>query len=265
VFGTEELNTLLANLAMMQSDIRLRYQETLDMSHHGRPTLVQSIHTGRRGRPRIQIDPDFLRWAYNQRTTAGIHRFLNVGRSTVRNALLEHDIAEPQSNPFTTDDDQSVEPIDHDDDFLDPQLPIPSQFPPTALPDDPPQSNPNVRSTTSFTGPLSNLTDDSLDELILRLHSHFRRAGLTMLDGMLRRLGYRVPRERIRESLMRIDPIHRVFQRIRIRRRVYSVPGPNHLWHHDGQHGMHLLTRPIYLTDKLIRSHPMGHRHSRIY
>ncbi|RXW17274.1 hypothetical protein EST38_g8582 [Candolleomyces aberdarensis] len=27
-----------------------------------------------------------------------------------------------------------------------------------------------------------------------------------------------------------------VFERFRIRRRTYSVPGPNSLWHHDGQH-----------------------------
>jgi hypothetical protein len=81
------------------------------------------------------------------------------------------------------------------------------------------------------------LTDDALDELILQLCSHFHRAGISMLDGMLRRLGQRLPCERIRASLMRIDPVQRVFQRIRIRRRVYSVPGPNSLWHHDGQHG----------------------------
>lgn len=89
----------------------------------------------------------------------------------------------------------------------------------------------------SFTGPLSTLSDDLLDDLISQLCSHFQRAGISMLNGMLRHLGHRLPRERIRESLMRIDPVQRVFQRIRIRRRVYSVPGPNALWHHDGQHG----------------------------
>ena len=81
------------------------------------------------------------------------------------------------------------------------------------------------------------MTDDELDELVIRLRSHYRRAGISMLDGMLRRLGHRIPRERIRASLLRIDPVQRVFERIRIRRRVYSVPGPNSLWHHDGQHG----------------------------
>lgn len=95
----------------------------------------------------------------------------------------------------------------------------------------------------SFTGPLSSLSDDELDSIIISLRSHYRRAGITVLDGMLRRLGHRVTRERIRGSLIRIDPVQRVFQRIRIRRRVYSVSGPNSLWHHDGQHGASVVNR----------------------
>ena len=83
------------------------------------------------------------------------------------------------------------------------------------------------------------MTDDQLDNLVLQLRQTFIRAGTTMLHGMLRRLGYRISYQRIRQSLLRIDPIHRVFDRIRIRRRIYSVPGPNALWHHDGQHGKH--------------------------
>jgi hypothetical protein len=93
-------------------------------------------------------------------------------------------------------------------------------------------------SAASFTRPLSDISDDELDILLTQLRTHYRRAGITMLNGMLLRLGYRIPRERIRLSLICIDPVQRVFQRIRIRRRVYSVPGPNSLWHHDGQHGM---------------------------
>jgi hypothetical protein len=66
IFDPEEISTLRANLAIMQGDIRLRYEELLDSSHHGRPAFVQRIQTGQRGQPRIQIDPDFLCWAYNQ-------------------------------------------------------------------------------------------------------------------------------------------------------------------------------------------------------
>jgi hypothetical protein len=94
----------------------------------------------------------------------------------------------------------------------------------------------------SFTGPLSVINDEELDLIISQLRQQFTRAGITMLHGMLQQLGYRIPRERIRRSLYRIDPVHRIFGRIRIRRRTYSVAGPNSLWHHDGQHGMFILT-----------------------
>ncbi|KAJ6450642.1 hypothetical protein C8R45DRAFT_1057192 [Mycena sanguinolenta] len=195
------------------------------------------------GRPRIYIDPDFLRWAYGQRSTASISRYLGVGQATVRNALLEHGIAQPQENPFQppTEDDTNDEGEADDindsthDNILDPTLPIPlaGEFPPEveelATPSQP---------ATSFTGPVSAISDDDLDTLLIRLRTHFRWAGLSMLDGMLRRLGHRVPMERLRQSLLRIDPVRRIFERIRIQRRDYHVLGPNSLWHHDGQHGL---------------------------
>ncbi|KAJ7799222.1 hypothetical protein B0H14DRAFT_3092828 [Mycena olivaceomarginata] len=134
--------------------------------------LVQTISSGGPGRPRIYIDPDFLRWAYGQRSTAGISRFLGVGRSTVRNALIEHGIAQPQPTPFQTD--------------------TAGEFPP-GIENLAPPSQP----TTSFTGPVSEISDDDLDMLLLRLRTHYRRAGLSMLNGMLRRLGHRVPTERV--------------------------------------------------------------------
>lgn len=222
---------------MMQTDIRLLYEQALDESHHGRPEIIQTVRTGNRGRPRIYIDPDFLRWAYAHRSTTGISRFLGVNRDTVRNALLDYGIAEPQQDPFHHEpqplavNTASVDERETDivDDLLDPHIPLPTQIPVNLT-----QTNSlsfthdnhsSEHPTTSFTGPLSTLSDDELDALILRLRSHFRRAGITMMDGMLRRLGHRLPHERIRASLMQIDPVQRVFQRIRIRRRVYSVHG----------------------------------------
>jgi len=80
IFDETELSTLRINLGMMQTDVGLQYEQTLYQSHHGYPTVVQAINTGRRGRPAIHIDPDFLRWAYAHRSTSGIARFLHVGR-----------------------------------------------------------------------------------------------------------------------------------------------------------------------------------------
>lgn len=210
----------------MQIDVRLQYEQVVDESHHGHPTVVQTVHTGTVGRPAIEIDPYFLRWAYSLRSTASIARFLGLGRAVVRRALLEHGIAVPRQQPATlaaynTDQDDGNEYL------VEPDQP------------DAPAENPAV---SSFTGPLSEIPDDELDNLIIRLRRHYRRAGITMFDGMLRRLGHHVPRERIRQALIRVDPVQRVFQRITIRRRTYHVPGPNSLWHHDGQHGQPFLS-----------------------
>jgi hypothetical protein len=249
IFDVAELSTLRQNLRIMQMDIRLQYEEVLDQSHHGHPTVVEMIHTGHRGRPRVRIDPEFLQWAYAHRSTSGIARFLHVGRRTVRNALLDYGIAEPQDSPFhlSDPDPEDTEVLDEDD-LLDPSLPLPAniQIPVNISGASASNSTDQLtRSAVSFTGPLSTLSNDVLDNLILQLRAHFRRAGISMLDGMLRQLGHRLPRDRIRESLMRIDPVQRVFQRIQIRRRVYSVPGPNSLWHHDGQHG--LFTMSVFI------------------
>lgn len=220
----------------MRNDIRLEYEQALEASHHGRPTVVETVHTGRRGRPRIEIDPSWLQWAHDQRTTAGVGNFLNVSRTTVRNALLDYGISTPQP-PFLLETnegpetDEQPESSDLDvlaDDLLNPDLPVP-----TDLPDDVHAAVPPPPST----GNISSMTNEELDGLIMRLRMHFRRAGISMLHGMLRRLGHRVQQQRIRQSLLRVDPVQRVFDRIRIRRREYRVAGPNALWHHDGQHG----------------------------
>lgn len=210
----------------MQNDVRLQYEQAVDQSHHGHPTIVETIHTGAPGRPAIAIDPDFLRWAYSLRSTESIARFLGLGRSVVRRALLEHGIAVPRRQPSTLAAfNNPAEPDSgngQDDYLIGPdQANVPAAAP----------------GVSSFTGPLSTISDDELDNTLIRLRRHYRRAGITMFDGMLRRLGHHVPRARIREALIRVDPVQRVFQRISIRRRTYHVPGPNSLWHHDGQHG----------------------------
>lgn len=225
----------------MQSDIRTQYHQALDDSHQGHPVIIDTIHTGRRGQPRIWIDPEFLQWAYLHRSTEGIAQFLGVSRRLVRNLLLAHGIAQPQAIPSAFNisaapaaaqptNNFSVLAPSVTDQLLEPSLPEAQMHQiETEL---------RHRQPLSYTGPVSDLSDAALDELVVSLRLRYQRAGLSSLDGMIRASGHRVSRERIRQSLLRIDPVRRVFERITIRRRVYSVPGPNSLWHHDGQHGM---------------------------
>lgn len=91
----------------------------------------------------------------------------------------------------------------------------------------------------SYTTPSTTISDNELDEQILAVRNHFPLAGVTMLHGALQSRDLHIPRRRIQESLLRVDPVRRIFGRQLVRRRKYSVPGPNSLWHHDGQHGAH--------------------------
>jgi hypothetical protein len=156
----------------------------VEESHHGWPTIVESVQSGSRGRPSIVIDPDFLRWAYSLWSTSSIARFLGVSHRLVHQQLLEHGIAEPQEQPFML----SVEYNNstNDGDILDPAG--------TINPTPQAMQEPVI---TSYTGPLSHISDGDLNTLLLHLQCHFRWAGVTMLDGMLWRLGYRIPWEHI--------------------------------------------------------------------
>ena len=58
------------------------------------------------------------------------------------------------------------------------------------------------------------------------------------MTGILRAKGVSVQRWKIRESIHRVDPINAAIRWIiqKHPRWIYSVPGPNSLWHNDGSH-----------------------------
>ncbi|EPS95324.1 hypothetical protein FOMPIDRAFT_1132729 [Fomitopsis schrenkii] len=203
-----------------------QFRQLVEQSHHGVPVILTEVHEGGRGRPKIVIDRNWLEWAYGQKSISAIASFLGVHRCTVRRSLIEYGICEPLSNPFPQDSHEAgsgsaeAEPgTDHSGDGLgaDPSL------------------GPRI---TSYTRPLTDISDAELDLEIQELRARYRRAGVRMMTGLLRGLGIAVAAERVRRSLLRVDPVRRVFDRIRIERRKYQVAGPNALWHHDGQHGM---------------------------
>ena len=209
LFDENERGEIRANTALLITEIRQAYQHAVDNSHHGRPHPVTWIHTGQRGRPRAVIDCEWLTWAISMRSTSHIAQYLQVSRPVVRAALLEYGLREQSEDPF---------------------LRSPSQGNPYRI---------AYTQRRSYTSPVSQLSDEQLDDMIARIRIHFPSAGVSMLYGYLRTLEQTVPRERIRLSLLRINPVQRLFGRSAIERRTYTVPGPNYLWHHDGQHGEH--------------------------
>ena len=83
----------------------------------------------------------------------------------------------------------------------------------------------------------STTVDSELDDIVGEYMQRFPNCGEALIRGYLHSTGLHIQRSRVRESIHRIagsqTSLHPpVF------RRTYSVPGPNHLWHVDGNHKM---------------------------
>jgi hypothetical protein len=83
----------------------------------------------------------------------------------------------------------------------------------------------------------TDITDTDLDNQITNILALTPYSGECYVRGSLKAGSIHVQRSQVRESLCRVDPIGRnMQQRYAICRRVYSVPGPNYLWHIDSNH-----------------------------
>ena len=80
----------------------------------------------------------------------------------------------------------------------------------------------------------SPIQDQDLDTIVQEKLNAFPRTGETNVMAGLRQRGIYLQRWRVRESILRVDPINRANRwGQRIQRRPYSVPHPNFLWHID--------------------------------
>ena len=64
------------------------------------------------------------------------------------------------------------------------------------------------------------------------------RRGEISIGGHLLSAAYKVPRQQLRESILRVDPDEGVIERSRkpIKRKIYVSDGPHYCWHIDGNH-----------------------------
>ena len=168
-------------------------------------SVAQLVHTGLQGPPSIQIDPEFLAASMPLRGPAHIATIVGCSARTVHQQGLEQGLVEagpPVYIDFANEDGTTT------------------------------------HFWTSSTGSVSNLSDDDLDALTAQILKTFPNFGRWMIDGHFRHLGHRVPHRRLQESYTCVHgPPLGAFGPQRIHHRVYKVPGPNSLCHHDGQHG----------------------------
>lgn len=173
---------------------------------------TSAVNTGQRrgrGRPRKSVDPTQLQTlTHSSRMTRNaVGVIFECSGRTIRRRLVDHGISPAGPPVYTTS--QSADGT------------IIQTYHPGSSSD------------------LSQLTNAELDILIRDIHTQFPSFGWQMIDGYLLQVGQRVPKRQIDESYTRLfGPSDRTFAQRRIARAPYNVPGPNSLWHHDGQHGM---------------------------
>ena len=79
---------------------------------------------------------------------------------------------------------------------------------------------------------LYEISDAELDQIVEDCLVTTPNAGETYIRASIANIGLHIRRDRIRDSLRRIDPLSRSLRRTRtILRRRYSVAGPNSLWY----------------------------------
>ncbi|KAK7051234.1 hypothetical protein VNI00_004734 [Paramarasmius palmivorus] len=158
------------------------------------------------GRPRKHIDPQLLSIAVNMRQTKKLARILQVHTRTLRRRALEQNLVEPGEPVYV--------------EFVTEEGLV-------------------MRVYRSSTGTVSDISDDQLDDSIRSIIQSFPSFGRRLIQGHLKFMGIHIPRSRVEASYARVVGLPLQSFGVRtIMRRIYTVPGPNSLWHHDGQHGL---------------------------
>lgn len=81
------------------------------------------------------------------------------------------------------------------------------------------------------------ISDQDLNQEIIRLTTRQPKVGAIYLHGALTSLGIYLPRDLVRAKVAQLRPArHYLAENLFPTRNMYSVAGPNSVWHHDGQH-----------------------------
>jgi hypothetical protein len=175
------------------------------------------------GRPRVNIDKNWLSYASQGITLKDIGELVQCSARTVRRRLLEYGLAEP------------APPVIQE--VVQPDGTIVKEWHPTGP------------TGYDFKGEPARL-----DELVKRILDGFSKYSLEFVRAAIRAEGYQVARDDVRASLTRVRGLQPRFVNRPIERRVYSVPEVNSLWHHDGNHSQCLSFLPFNSTSSPRRS-----------
>ncbi|KAL0569464.1 hypothetical protein V5O48_012504 [Marasmius crinis-equi] len=207
-FDPDELETITSSI--MQMILHLDNARNVELDPPDRtfpfPSPPSDDTPRQRGRPRAYIDPGLLALAVDLRQTRKLADILNVHVRTLRRRALEQGLVEPGHPVYVN--------FETEDGVV-------------------------MRVYRSSTGPMTDISDDDLDDAMHQIITAFPSFGRHLIQGELKFMGIHVPRSWVEASYLRVvDLPTQSFGIWRITRRIYTVPGPNSLWHHDGQHGI---------------------------
>jgi hypothetical protein len=226
----EQFEYLNQNLNTMLSVIRDAIntaQDRPDQVELPAQQVVTRVLTGRRGRPRIEINQQYLAGALDLRNPAHIAPIIEASRRTIFRRAVDYGIR-PPGQPV------AIRVADE-----------------------------NGQIQTRYLGRQSRCTmsNDEIDMLMRRTLTLFPNFGREMLSGYFRGLGHTIPRQRVRESFDRVNGPGAEIGRRRIQRRVYKVAGPNSLWHHDGHHSTSFSAQNFVLLKPKVRTNSVEDRY----
>ena len=169
------------------------------------------------GRPRVEIHRDYLEHLLDIRGPSELKDVFKCSARTIRRRAVEYGLR-PAGLPV-------IQHVEYPDGTLGRQWVASGMRERSAISDD----------------------DEALDTLVASILAIFPGYGRCKLNGALLAQGYRVPRERLRASIVRVSGPMSRFTRRPIERRAYYVPAVNSLWHHDGNHGILSTYGTMYL------------------
>ena len=99
----------------------------------------------------------------------------------------------------------------------------------------------------------TDIDDARLDHTIQELKHQFPKSRYRMMDGLLHQRGICVQQLRVREAMHHTDPNGTIVRHADlIQWRKYHVPGPQSLWHIDGNHKLSMFMCIARITDWII-------------
>ncbi len=204
-FSDKYVAIINAGLDTMKSSLTAALFISNDPPTH--PPLLQpksKVYTGRKGRPRADINPTILGLlTQTHRSAARIADLFGTHPRTVTRHQQCAGFKEAGQAPFQT----VVDANGHEHTIHTPTRPK-----------------------------MSDIDDEELDKLIDGILGRCPGYGRGQIKDALDRLGHRVCRQRIAAAKKRVNGPNLTFGQRLLARKNYDVPGANSMWHHDGNH-----------------------------